>query len=120
LVPEKLAIPKDDFMTIVKNKYEFDIDNGKVIVKQNGEILKDNLLNPLDPKVVIEKFISDNPVYLGRPGGGSGDGDSGMGGGAKKSIDKFIDEMAEKGIQINSPEFNKALEDQKKAGLLEL
>lgn len=118
-LPEKLAIPKDDFMTILQNKYQFDVVDGSVVVKENGEIKKDDLLNPVKPSVVIEQFISNNPVYLGTPAGGSGGKDS-TEPGAKKSLEKFISEMATKGIAPNSAEFNKALDEEIKAGNVEM
>jgi hypothetical protein len=119
VLPQNTIIPQDDILTIVKNKFEFAVNEGKIEVKQNGEVLKNpTTLDPLPVKDVIDKFFIDNPTYLKPVAGGSGAGDSGAGG-SKQTLDKFIGEMQEKGIALNSAQFNSEYEARVKAGLLE-
>lgn len=120
IIPANTVIPKDDMITIIKNKYDFTVENGKTVVKQNGEILKNpTTLEPLTPKDTIDKFFMDNPTYINKGNGGSGGGDSGSGS-SKQSIDKFIEEMQGKGIAPNSDKFNAEMNERIKAGTLEV
>lgn len=119
IIPANTVIPKDDMLTIIKNKYDFKIENGKTVVVQNGEILKNpTTLEPLAPKDAIDRFFMDNPTYINKSGGAGG-GDSGAGGG-KISLDKFIEEMKTKGIAPNSEAFNNEMNERIKAGTIEM
>jgi hypothetical protein len=119
IIPSNTVIPKDDMLTIIKNKYDFKIENGKTVVVQNGEILKNpTTLEPLAPKDAIDRFFMDNPTYINKSGGAGG-GDSGAGGG-KISLDKFIEEMKNKGIAPNSEAFNNEMNERIKAGTIEM
>jgi hypothetical protein len=120
IIPANTVIPKDDMLTIIKNKYDFKIENGKTVVVQNGEILKNpTTLEPLAPKDAIDRFFMDNPTYINKGAGGAGGGDSSTGGG-KISIEKFIEEMQGKSIQPNSEAFNNELNARIKAGTIEM
>lgn len=119
IIPANTVIPKDDMLTIIKNKYDFKIENGKTVVVQNGEVLKNpTTLEPLAPKDAIDRFFMDNPTYINKSGGAGG-GDSGSGGG-KISLDKFIEEMKNKGIAPNSEAFNNEMNERIKAGTIEM
>lgn len=119
IIPANTVIPKDDMLTIIKNKYDFKIENGKTVVVQNGEVLKNpTTLEPLAPKDAIDRFFMDNPTYINKSGGAGG-GDSGAGGG-KVSLDKFIEEMKNKGIAPNSEAFNNEMNERIKAGTIEM
>lgn len=119
VLPQNTIIPQDDILTIVKNKFEFAVNDGKIEVRQNGETLKSpTTLEPVPVKDVIDKFFIDNPTYLKPVTGGSGEGDSGAGG-SKQTLDKFIEEMQTKGVALNSSQFNSEYEARVKAGLLE-
>lgn len=57
-LPENLpaGLTKDDALILLKNNYEFEIDEGREVVKKNGEILK----NPLTREnVSFQNAISD-------------------------------------------------------------
>ena len=68
IMPKDTVLKPDALITLFKSEYELDEDNGKVILKQNGEILKDpKTTSPLDVKnvfndwLVKEKYISTTP-----------------------------------------------------------
>lgn len=119
IIPDAVKLPKGDMAILLKNKFQFDQDEtGRVIVKQNGEVLKNSTtLDPLQPKEVVEKFFAENPTYLGTGGGGAGAGDSGAGGG-KVSIDDYIAKAEKEGRNVTSQEFIKELEQKIKDGLV--
>lgn len=122
LIPEKTILAKDDIKLLIKNKLVLDIDeNGKVVVKdKSGNILKNQTTaDPLNPKDAIDDFFRSNPSYIGKPSGGSGQGDSGSGG-KKQTIDEFINEQKEKGIAPNSKQFNDELLNRQKRDLIDL
>lgn len=121
-IPENTLLPKEDMKVILKTKLSFgvDEDGNDVVLDAMGNILKDDTTaNPRNPKDVVSNFFKDNQSYLKAVEGGSGEGDSGKNG-KKKSIDDFITEQSEKGLKVNSPEFNEALKGQIEAGLVEV
>lgn len=68
IMPKETTLKKEAIITLFNSEYELDEDNGKVIVKKNGEILKDDKTTqpvPLDSIfndwLVKEKYISATP-----------------------------------------------------------
>lgn len=121
LLPENLAIPKDDILLIMKNKMSFDLDDaGRVVVKNSaGEIVKNpTTLDPIDPKDEISKFFTDNKMYLKGNDGGAGGGDSG-GGSGKMTTEAFIALKAKEGINHTDPKFIEEYDKLSKDGLIE-
>ena len=53
-------IPKEDLMLLFKSKHELKSldDAGNVLVLQNGEVLKDDLRNPVKVETVLNEFTS--------------------------------------------------------------
>ena len=97
------AIPKEDVLVIFKSKYEVDIEDNKPVFKQNGEVLKHaSNLNPLTADEVLASFL---PTYAKPVQGGAGAGDS-AGNHKAGSIDAFIKEMKDAGINAGSEKFN--------------
>ena len=120
-IPENVILPKEDIAIILKNKYTFEVDdNGKSIVKSNGEILKNpTTLDPLQPKDVIGKFFEENPTYIKSGTGGAGGGDSG-GGNGKLTVDAVIEKAQKDGVNVQSPEFIAQLEKDIKDGVVKV
>jgi len=118
-IPNNTILPREDMVTLIKNKFEFEVDNNRTLIKQNGEVLKNTTtLDPLSPKDVLDRFFTDNPSYLKPVDGGSGGIDS-TGSQSKQTIEKFIEEMQGKGVALNSESFNKELNSRMTAGLVE-
>ena len=58
-LPEGLnGIDNNDFMTIAKNTADFDYEDGVMVVKQNGKILKDKMEKPIAPKDYLTEFAT--------------------------------------------------------------
>lgn len=122
VIPEKTLLPKDDMKLILKTKLKFDFDENENIVTldSNGNVIKDpTTANPKQAKDVVDLFFKENQNYLTPISGGAGGEDS-KSGGKKKSIDDFIKEQKDKGVKLNTPEFNENLKKQVEAGLVEV
>lgn len=122
-IPENIALPRQDVVTLMKANIKLDVDeNGSIFgVGADGQPMKDSLLNTLPVKEVIGNFFNSNPHLLkGAQGGaGGGAGDSG-GTGGKQSLEAFTKEMNEAGHSINGPEFVAEMQVRMKAGLLDI
>jgi hypothetical protein len=117
---ENLALPLNQVMTIFKTTNETKLgESGNVEFYQNGQLMKDDVLNPLGGDSVINKFFDENPHFLKTPSGGSGGNDSsGMNG--KMSIDQFNKKMTDLGHTINSQEYVNQMTAEIEAGNLDL
>jgi len=121
-IPDNTVIPKVDLAVILSTKFDLQVsETGErfMIDKTTGQPIKNDVLNYEKPETVIKKFFDDNaPIYLKGASGGAGGVDSN--GGGKKSVEKFMAEMEEKGIYQGTKEFTTELQAQEKAGLLEV
>ena len=67
-MPEKTTLPKDDLLTLFNVKYEVETTENGTVIKKGGEVLKDELRNPLS----LDKVVSDfSASYIGKPDGGA-------------------------------------------------
>jgi len=121
LIPDNVAIPKNDMLTIIQSKYKIDLnENDQVVFSDaNGLMKNTTTLNPLTPKEVINSFFQENTAYVKSASGGAGGGDSG-GGTGKKSIDSFNKEMADKGYSVGSQEYVTQMEKEITANTLDI
>ena len=73
-VPANTLVSKSTIFVEAKEKgYSFEKEDGKVVVKLNGEVQKDEkTLSPISVESFVKNFI--NP-YVGKNEGGSGEGD---------------------------------------------
>lgn len=117
-IPKNIILPMDDVKTILKSKLKFsENETGAIEVydTDGNQIKNKQTSDALPVKDVIENFFRDNVHYVkGVEGGGDG-GDSSKGAGGKLTIEKFNENMKDKGYQINSSEYstemNKAIAD---------
>lgn len=72
LIPETTTIPKDDVVTLFLNYYNIEKDvNGRTVLKKDNEILKDNVLNPLEISSVLNQFLDQKQLIKKDGMGGS-------------------------------------------------
>jgi len=73
-IPSNTLVAKNTIFVEAKEKgYSFEKEDGKVVVKLNGETQKDD--KTLSP-ITVESFVKDFVTpYVGKPEGGSGKGD---------------------------------------------
>ena len=69
--PEKMSMDREDALLIITNSFEFDEQDGKSIIKRNGEIVRDGAGNAETYDNVIKSFVEEKKWVKG----------SGMGGG---------------------------------------
>jgi len=63
IIPESTKIPKEDISTLFLNTYSVSKDEtGRTIILKGNEVIKDNLLNPLDLKTVLNSFIDEKKL----------------------------------------------------------
>jgi len=107
-IPDNTIIGKSELLTLFNSKFAAEKqDNGAIVFKTGNEVLKDKTtMTPLSAKEIVKDFIAP---YLGKPVGGSGQGDE-TGGSKPGSLDAFMKEMADKNISQNSESFNKEMQ----------
>ena len=73
-VPQNVLVSKNTIFVEAKEKgYSFEKEEGKVVVKLNGETQKDEkTLSPISVETFVKNFITP---YVGKPEGGNGGGD---------------------------------------------
>lgn len=112
-IPKETLLPTEDIKTILKAKLVFK-ENETGVVEAfdiNGNpIQNQQTRDALPVKDVIENFFRDNTHYMKEVEGGGAGGDSTKGGkDGKMTIEKFNENMKEKGYQINSSEYTREL-----------
>jgi len=111
-------LSKNEILGIVKAKYEFVTEDGKLVVKENGQIVKDTTTqNALDPKDVIKNYLTERKLVVeGDPKrqGRGGEGDSGKGGAILK-LSELEKSFTDAGKSLQGQEFNAALDSAMKA-----
>lgn len=119
LIPDKLDTPltKDEVLGIIKSKYSFVEEGGKLIVKDGDTILRDpKLQTELTPNDVIpsylkeRKFLSEQQSKDGRGGGNDG-GKSGV----YSKLSEITKEFQDQGKSLNGQEYAAAVSAAKEA-----
>ena len=123
LIPDNVAFPKKDMLTVIKSHISADIDeHGNVFaIGRDGQPIKDSRTLQLTPiEDVVKGWFNDNPTYLKGASGGAGGSDSSGQGSTKQSIEDFMQDQKAKGINPGTKEFADALTEAQKKGTIEL
>ncbi len=112
-LPVKTLIPKDEVVYLIGKKVDLRIEEGKMLLFQNGVVVKDHLENPVDPTEHLKELAA---VYAVAPSGGNGGGDEG--GGSKSNYASFVKEMTANGINEGGEAFQKEAMKREEAGTL--
>lgn len=120
-LPDNMILPKEDMLTVIDNKIKTSVDDdGKVVVMDDqGNIKKDDNLEPIQLSKAFEDFFTTNKQYIKTPEGGRGGKDSSTSSNSK-SMESFDKRMETKGVGRNSVDYNKELASAQKDGTLEL
>jgi hypothetical protein len=70
--PEKMGMDRNDALLILTNTFEFDEQDGKSIIKRNGEIVRDGAGNAETYENVINSFVEEKK-WIKSSGMGGGD-----------------------------------------------
>lgn len=108
-MPEGLNIIKpDQFALLARSNYEFDYDeNGQLVAKKGGNVLKDKLEKPLPVKEILTDFATQNN-WLNSQGRGAGNQNNGSS--DFKTINDVFKHMEQNKIDPASPEGEKLIE----------
>ena len=105
-LPNNLSMPKDDAILLLKARLSPSVENGKVVYKKDGEVMKDGTtLDPLGSENVMKDFFAENKHFVNGLDGGSGGGDSQQQTGAS-TLDVFNKRMEAEGFKVGSVEYN--------------
>lgn len=108
IMPENVTISKKDFMTLFNSEYNVVKEDGKTIVKKNGETLKDGkTAEPLSLKEVLINYGTEKK-YINGQGGRGGANEFGDNTTSTNSISGFNESWLKKHGNLNSPEYNQA------------
>jgi hypothetical protein len=112
------------YLSVLKSEYEFAEEDGKPVVKKNGEVLKDDKFNLLTAESVINShFTSSKWIKEEAEGGDGGDGGVGGRGGKNKpaggntfvKLSEFQAKLEKDGIHPGSEKATALLNDALKA-----
>lgn len=109
IMPKNTTIKPEAIVTLFKNDYQIDEEEGKMVVKRNGQTLKDTkTASPLDVKDVFKEYVIKEGFAKGDQGRGGGNefGDKGY---SSKTPQDFQTEWSSKNPDktVNSPEYQK-------------
>lgn len=92
VIPKETTIPKEDVITLFNANYQTEIgEDGKILVKQNGQTVKDDTTaSPLELNDVFTNFVTERNYVKKQPGRG-GDNEFGNNGAAPKSVSAFTE-----------------------------
>jgi hypothetical protein len=117
IMPKNTTIKPDAIVTLFKSDYEIAEEEGQMVVKRNGEVLKDSkTASPLAVKDVFNEYVVREGFAKGDQGRGGGNefGDKGY---TSKTPGDFQNEWQQKNPDKtpNSPEYQKDYQEWRKA-----
>jgi prefoldin subunit 5 len=119
LLPKNInpVLTSDIIMNDLKSNYEFTSEDGKSVVKKDGQILKDaKLVEPLSWDTVINQHLAERKWLVEEPASKQGRGvGSDSSGGIKLRLSDFVAEWKAAGKSENSAEFTSAVMAAKEA-----
>lgn len=108
LMPKDTVLKPEALITLFKSEFELDEDNGSVVVKKNGEVLKnDKTTSPLDPKGVFNDWLVKEK-YITTPQGRGGENEFGNKGFKGNSISEFQKQWQKENpdASLNTPKYS--------------
>ncbi|GAF77002.1 unnamed protein product [marine sediment metagenome] len=107
--PEIKGLNMNQFTTLVKSEYGFDLEDGVLIAKKNGQPVKDKMEQIIPVKDILTDYATQNGWFdsNGRKGKDEQGGDKGD----FKTINDVYKHMETNNIQPNSPEGEKMIEN---------
>lgn len=112
------TLSDNEYLTLIKANYEIVTEDGKEVVKQNGNILRNQTTqSPLEPKEVINSFFNEKKLIATQPGGqgGQGGGNSGGNSGVFTKLSELTEKYQKEGKSIQGSEFASAVAEARKA-----
>lgn len=112
---KKTTIPMADMKDLFMTRTQLDVNEGKTVLMQNGEPVKDSTtLEPIPLDSHVTEFVNQ---YI-KPVEGGGGGGNEVTPRGQGTYEAFEEEMTKAGIQPNSEAFNKEMAARTAAGTL--
>lgn len=112
-LPESLGLTKDEVVDLFERAYESKEDG----IYKNGQLLKDDLENPIDRSTAVNQFLEERGWLVEDPkgrGGGAQQGGKKTSTSTFSSMEEYESHIKEKGLHVGSEEakaiLSKALE----------
>lgn len=105
-----------EYLTLVKASFEFAEEDGKMVVKKDGNIVRNaTTQSPLEPKEVIESFFTEKK-FIQTPGngGGAGGGNSTKKDGVYTKMSELTAKFEKEGKSVQGSEFASAVAEARK------
>jgi len=114
---KKTTIPMQDMKDLFMVRNSLKVDDGKTVLLRDGEVAKDETtLNPVPLDTHVNEFV--NQFVKPAEGGNAGGNEPAPS--AAGTYEAFEKEMAEKGHNVGSEEFNREMNSRTAAGTLEI
>lgn len=108
--PDVKGLKPNQFATLARTEFDFDFDdNGSLVAKKNGEVLKDKMERPVPVKDILTDYATQNG-WTGTAGRGGGN-ESGAGSSEFKSINDVYKHMETNNIDPMSKQGEKLISD---------
>jgi len=105
--PETKGLKPNQFAVLARSEFDFDFDdNGGLVAKKNGEVLRDKMERPLPVKDILTDFATQNGWYGSEGRGGGNEGGSGksefksMNDVFKYMEENKVDPMSQEGVKL--------------------
>lgn len=106
IMPAETTIAKDDVITLFNSKHQVEVQDGKLVVKQNGAVIKDETTaSPKELKDVFNSFIETSGFVKKSPGRGGGNE---AGGSTAKTLTQFNENWIKQGKSLATAEYQQA------------
>lgn len=108
IMPKDTILKPEALITLFKSEYQLDIEEGKRVIKQNGEVVKDpKTVSPIEPSNIFNDWLVKEKYISAAPGRG-GDNEFGKGSfNGVKSISKFQEQWQKENDSdtLNTPKY---------------
>lgn len=110
IMPKETTLEAEDLITLFNAKHQLDVEEGKRVVKINGEVAKDpKTVSPLDPKSIFNDWLVQKKYISATPGRGDGNDFGKQGLNGVKSITEFQKQWQKENpdMSLNVPKYHK-------------
>ena len=108
-IPEIKGLNNNQFITLVKSEYDFDLEDGVLIAKKDGQLVQNKMAQNIPAKDILTDYATQNG-WFNSNGRGGGD-EQGGNKGDFKTINDVYAHMEKNNIQPDSPEGEKLIEN---------
>jgi hypothetical protein len=108
-IPEINGLNSNQFTTLVKSVYDFDLEDGVLVAKKNGKPVKDKMEQNIPVESILTDYATQNGWF--KSNGRGGENEQGGNKGDFKTMNDVYAHMEKNNIQPDSPEGEKLIEN---------